>query len=115
MTWCNPGMKAPKKVKTGKSDGKIMAIVFWDAKGTILNHCVPSSITVNPIYHCNVLREVKAALCCNWPELRKSDVFLLHDNVRSYSSKFTLKFLAMLEWFIFRHPMYSLDLAPSDF
>ncbi len=33
MMWCNPNMKA-----LGKLAGKVMAIVFWDTKGIILNH-----------------------------------------------------------------------------
>ncbi len=61
MTWCDPRTKAPKKAKTGKLAGKVMAIVFWDAKGIILNHYVPSGITVNSVYYGKVLYKVKAS------------------------------------------------------
>ena len=33
--WTSPGKPAPKKAKTVKSAGKVMATVFWDARGII--------------------------------------------------------------------------------
>ena len=34
-TWVGPGSPRPKKFKTQPSAGKVMAKVFWDAKGNI--------------------------------------------------------------------------------
>ncbi len=93
--WCDPGIKAPKKAKTGKSAGKVMTIVFWDTKEIILNHYVPSGITVNSV--CKVLCEMKATLHRKRFELQESDMFLLHKNERLHASKFTLEFLAILQ------------------
>lgn len=33
----SPGERAPKKAKTVPSSGKVMATVFWDSKGIIIN------------------------------------------------------------------------------
>ncbi len=79
MMWCDPGMKVLKKAKTGKSAGKAIAIVFWDTKGIILNYYIPSSIMVNSVYYCKVLRELKVSL---HRELWESNMFLFHDNER---------------------------------
>ena len=34
--WVGPGSPRPKKLKTQPSAGKVMATVFWDAKGVIM-------------------------------------------------------------------------------
>ena len=34
--WVGPGSPRPKKFKTQPSAGKVMATVFWDAKGVIM-------------------------------------------------------------------------------
>ena len=34
--WVGPGSPRPKKFKTQSSAGKVMATVFWDAKGVIM-------------------------------------------------------------------------------
>ena len=34
--WVGSGSPRPQKVKTQPSAGKVMAIVFWDAKGIIM-------------------------------------------------------------------------------
>ncbi len=39
----------------------------------------------------------------------------MHDNACQHSSEFTMAFLDELDWFIFQHPAYLPDMAPSDF
>ena len=43
--WVGTGSPRPKKFKTQPSAGKVMATVFWDAKGVIILDCLPKRST----------------------------------------------------------------------
>jgi len=45
-------------------------------------------------------------------EQRHDKIILLHDNVRPHVVK---KYLEMLKWNVLPHPLYSPDIAPSDY
>ena len=53
--WTSPGELAPKKAKTVKSAGKVMATVFWDARGIIHIDYLPSKQTINDDYYAALL------------------------------------------------------------
>ena len=42
--WVGPGSPRPKKFKTQPSAGKVMATVFWDAKGVIMLAFYPREV-----------------------------------------------------------------------
>ena len=42
--WVGPGSPRPKKFKTQPSAGKVMATVFWDAKGVIMLDFYPREV-----------------------------------------------------------------------
>ena len=44
--WVGPGSPKPKKFKTQPSAGKVMATVFWDAKGVIMLDFLPKRSTI---------------------------------------------------------------------
>ena len=44
--WVGPGSPRPKKFKTQSSAGKVMAIVFWGAKGVIMFDVLPKRSTI---------------------------------------------------------------------
>ncbi len=115
MVSYEPGKKGSKKPKVGKSAGKLMTIVFWDSQGVLLTHYVPERVHVNSVHYCKVLCESKANICHEWFDLRNEQILFIHDKARPHSSEFTMAFLDELGWFIFPHPAYSPDLAPSDF
>ena len=46
---------------------------------------------------------------------RHSKVILLHDNAPSYTAKSVTAALKSLGWEVLSHPLYFLDLAPSDY
>ena len=52
-----------------------------------------------------------------WPEYeqRHDKVILLHDNAWPYVAKVVKKYLKMLKWDVLPHPLYSPDIAPSDY
>ena len=53
--WTPPGEPAPKKAKTVKSAGKVIATVFWDARGVIHIDYLPSKQTINGDYYAALL------------------------------------------------------------
>ena len=62
MQWRHPTSPKPKKLKSQKSAGKIMATVFWDAQGLILVDFVTRGKTMNSEAHVETLQKLKARI-----------------------------------------------------
>ena len=52
--WVETGSPRPKKFKTQSSAGKVMATVFWDAKGVIMLDILPKRSTITRMYYANL-------------------------------------------------------------
>ena len=75
--WVGPGSPRPKKFKTQPSAGKVMATVFWDAKGVIMLDFLPKRSKITGVYYANLLDQLRNAIrenagvnslkvfCCN--------------------------------------------------
>ena len=48
-------------------------------------------------------------------EQRHDKVIFLHDNARPHVAKVVKKYLETLKWDVLLHPLYSPDIAPSDY
>ena len=57
--WVGPGSPRPKKFKTQPSAGKVMATVFWDAKGVIMLDFLPKISTITGVYYANLLDQLE--------------------------------------------------------
>jgi len=53
--WISPSEPVPKKTKTVKSAGKVIATVFWDARGIIHIDYLPSKQMTNGNYYAALL------------------------------------------------------------
>ena len=93
--WVAPGSPRPKKFKTQPSAGKVMATVFWDAKGIMLDF-LPKRSTITG------------------GKLSKG-VLLQQDNARVHTCKVAMDAVERNGYELIPHPAYSPDLAPSDF
>ena len=82
--WISPGEPAPKKAKTVKSAGKVMAIVFWDARGIIHIDYLPLKQTINGNYYAALLDRFNNILKKKRPHLAKKKVLFHQDNARIY-------------------------------
>ena len=60
--WVGPGSPRPKKFKTQPSAGKVMATVFWDAKGVIMLGFLPKKSTIIGVYYANLLDQLRTAI-----------------------------------------------------
>jgi histone-lysine N-methyltransferase SETMAR len=91
-----------------------MFILFFDAKGIILQHWVPPGQTVSGQYYATVLRRDFRNM------IRKGRTFpekwfLLQDNARPHTAKVAMDALTEIGGTPSEHPPYSPDLAPCDF
>ena len=60
--WVGPGSPRPKKFQTQPSAGKVMAKVFWDAKGVIMLDVLPKRSTITGVYYANLLDQLRTAV-----------------------------------------------------
>ena len=60
--WVGPGSLRPKKFKTQPPAGKVMATVFWDAKGNIMLDFLPKRSTITGVYYANLLDQLRTAI-----------------------------------------------------
>ncbi|GFO47143.1 Pol polyprotein [Plakobranchus ocellatus] len=59
MTWKHPSSPVTKKFKVQRSAAKVMATVFWDAKGVILLDILPQGQCINAARYCSTLGPLK--------------------------------------------------------
>ena len=60
--WVGPGSPRQKKFKTKPSAGKVMATVFWDAKGIIMLDFLPKRSTITGVYCANLLDKLRTTI-----------------------------------------------------
>lgn len=113
--WIEAGKSGPKKAKTVKSAGKVMATVFWDARGIIFIDYLEKGKTINSEYYCALLDRLSEEIKIKRPHLAKKKVLFHQDNAPSHTAFLTQQKLAELRFEIAPHPPYSPDLAPSDY
>ncbi|GFO42107.1 histone-lysine N-methyltransferase SETMAR [Plakobranchus ocellatus] len=115
MTWKHPSSPVTKKFKVQRSAAKVMATVFWDAKGVILLDILPQGQCINAARYCSTLDRLKQAIRRKRPGLLRRGVVLQYDNATLHSANLTQQWLRRYSWEILPHPAHSPDLAPSDF
>ena len=83
---------------------------FWDRKGVLSIDWLPEKTTINSDYYESELEELREVI------MRERLVeFLQHDNTKPHVSGKTNKAIPRLVVECFPHPLYSPDLAPSDY
>ena len=60
--WVGPGSPRTEKFKAQPSAGKVMATVFWDAKGVIILDIIPKSSTITGVYYANLLDKLRTSV-----------------------------------------------------
>lgn len=113
--WKHRDSPPPKKAKTTASAGKIMASVFWDAKGIIMIDYLPKGKTITGEYYANLLDQLKQNIAKKRPGLDKKKIIFHHDNAPAHSSRIVASKIKDLHFELIPHAPYSPDLAPSDY
>ena len=83
--WVGPGSPRPKKFKTQSSAGRVMATVFWDAKGVIM--FLPKRSTITGVYYANLLDQQRTAIREKSQGKLSKGVLLQQDNLRVHTYK----------------------------
>ena len=60
--WVGPGSPTPQKIKTHPSAGKLMATVFWYAKGVIMLDFLRKRSTITGMYYGNLLHQLRTTV-----------------------------------------------------
>ncbi|KAK8406892.1 hypothetical protein O3P69_007447 [Scylla paramamosain] len=106
----------PLLTQSQPSAGKVMLTVFWDSRGPILEHYLETGSTVNSERYSDMLiNKLKPAIRNKRRGLLSEGVLLLHDNARPHTAVHTINILQELHFEVLEHPVYSPDLAPSDY
>ena len=114
--WKHPSSPSPTKALISKSAGKVMAIIFCDIQGIILNHFVPPKTTVTGNYYATVIQsELLLAIKRKHPHLERSGILLHHDKAPSHNSRIVMDTSQQTRYRLLPHPPYSPDLAICDF
>ena len=113
--WTQKGESAPKKAKTVSSAGKVMASVFWDARGIIFIDYLEKGKTINGEYYANLLQRLSEEIKQKRPHLAKKKVLFHADNAPVHKSVIAMAKLNELQFELLPHAPYSPDLAPSDY
>lgn len=113
--WRKSGEGPPKKAKTIRSAGKVMATVFWDGKGVILIDYLEKGKTITGKYYAALLDRFDTELKKNRPGLARKKVLFHHDNAPAHRAAVAKAKLFQLGYELIDHPPYSPDLAPCDF
>ena len=113
--WVGPGSPRPKKLETQSSAGKVMATVFWDAKGVIMLDFLPKKSTITGVYNANLLDQMRTAIREKRRSKLSKGVLLQQDNARVQTCKVAMDAVERYGYELIPHPAYSPDLAPSDF
>ena len=85
--WVGSGCPRPKKFKTQPSAGKVMATVFWDAKGVIMLDFLPKRSTITGVYYANLLDQLRTAIREKRRGKLSKGVLLQQDNARVHTCK----------------------------
>ena len=83
--WVLPGESAPKKAKLGLPANKVMATVFWDARGVMHIDYLQKGRTINGEYYTNLLGRFNEDLKKKRPNLAKKKVLFRQDNARVHT------------------------------
>ena len=113
--WVGPGSPMPKKFKTQPSAGKVMATVFWDAKGVIMLDLLPKRSTITGVYYANLLDQLKTAIREKRRGKLSKGVLLQQDNARVHTCKVAMDAVEPNGYELIPHPAYSPDLATSSY
>ena len=111
--WVRPGSPRPKNFKTQPPAGKVMATVFWDAKGVIMLDFLPKRSTITGVSCANLLDQLRTAI--REKRRGKLSVLLQQDTARVPTCKVAIDAVERNGYELIPHPAYSPDLAPSDF
>ena len=84
--WLPRGSSGPIKFKSERSVKKVMATVFWDSEGVVLEDFLEGKKTVTGAYYIEVLKKLRAKLSEKRPGKLHYGILFHQDNAAAHSS-----------------------------
>jgi len=114
--WRHTSSPKQKKFRTQPSARKVMLTLFWDERGVILEHYMPRGNTVTSATYADLLKNhLLRAIKSKRSGCLGTGVLLQHDNAQPHTACSTVATIQDLAFECVPHPLYSPDLATSDF
>ncbi len=114
MQWSKRDEPRPSKPLRGRSQKKLLLILFFDACRVISKEFIEG--TVNSAVYIQAIRNMREAYRrkrpANWSG---RDFHLLQDNASPHTSDDTEEYLQSVNQSVWEHPRYSPDLLPCDY
>ena len=96
----------PKKFKTQPSAGKVMATLFWDAKGFTMSDFLPKRSTITGGYYINLLDQLRTAIREKRRGKLSEGILLQQDNGRVHTRKVAMDAVERNGYGLVLHPAY---------
>lgn len=109
------GKSRAKQESSYRSAGKVLASVFWDARGILFIDFVEKGEAFNAEYYMSLLDRVSVEIGRKRPDMQDKRVLFHQDNAPFRKSMKTMVKLNALGFELLPHQPYSPDLSPSDY
>ncbi|UYV79912.1 hypothetical protein LAZ67_18001028, partial [Cordylochernes scorpioides] len=116
-SWVKPGHASTSTAKPNIHGKKLMLCIWWDQLGVIYYELLQPNETITGERYQQQLMRLSRALKIKHPlyAKRHDKVIYQHDNARPHVAKVVKETLEALQWDVLPHPLYSPDIAPSDY
>ena len=111
--WTEADESRPKRPKTQKLAGKVMASLFWDAHGVLFIDYLEKGKTIKSDFHMALLNRLSAEIKKKRPHMWKKKVLFSQDNALCYKSIKMMVKLNELSFELLPRPSYSPNMAPQ--
>ncbi len=116
LQWVPPGCARPQKCLRGRSNKKVMIILFFDAAGVIHMDFAEQGTSINTDKYLQIIRRFRESMRRKRPALRRDNSWiLLQDNAPAHVSLGAADFFHKTRTELWPHPPYSPDLSPCDY
>ncbi|UYV63935.1 hypothetical protein LAZ67_2006056 [Cordylochernes scorpioides] len=112
-----PGHASTSTAKPNIHGKKLMLCIWWDQLGVIYYELLQPNEAITGERYQQQLMRLSRALKIKRPLYAKihDKVIYQHDNARPHVAKVVKETLEALQWDVLPHPLYSPDIAPSDY
>ncbi|UYV62812.1 SETMAR, partial [Cordylochernes scorpioides] len=116
-SWVKPGHASTSTAKPNIHGKKLMLCIWWDQLGVIYYELLQPNETITGERYQQQLMRLSRALKIKRPlyAKRHDKVIYQHDNARPHVAKVVKETLEALQWDVLPHPLYSPDIASSDY
>ncbi|GFT68819.1 mariner Mos1 transposase [Trichonephila clavipes] len=111
------GHASTSTTKPNIHGSKVMLNIWWDHLDVLYYELLKPTETITGDRYRTQLMRLSQALKDKRPQYneRHHKVILQHDNARPHVAKLVKTYLKTLKWEVLPHPLYSPDLAPSNY